>query len=37
MCAAILVIGAAFAAEGFKVTGKIKIGGTMHRTEPWWR
>ena len=28
MCAAILVIGAAFAAEGFKVTGKIKIGGT---------
>ncbi len=28
MCAAVLLVAAAFAAEGFKVVGKIKIGGT---------
>lgn len=28
ICAVVLLIGAAFAAEGFKVIGKIKIGGT---------
>lgn len=28
MCAAVLIVAAAFAAEGFKVVGKIKIGGT---------